>query len=88
MRMTRHLTRLWLLVTRSRRSLRPLTLIYAFNVTVNRAQKGLLDVIGTPAQANILEEVKRSQESLADKVGLMQQVTYFSFRSRSSRVSS
>ena len=51
---------------------------------VNRSQKGLLEIIGSPAQAIVLEEVKSSQADtlrkltlLEDKAELVQRVGSF-----------
>ena len=58
--------------------------------SVNRSQKGLLETLGSPAQATVLEEVKNSQGEtnrrlalLEDKAELVQRVGFFfSFLSR------
>lgn len=57
--------------------------------SVNRSQKGLLETLGSPAQATVLEEVKNSQGEtnrrlalLEDKAELVQRVRFFSFLSR------
>jgi hypothetical protein len=44
---------------------------------VNRAQTRILEDIGTPAQADVVQELIASQKFLLEQMSLLQQVTCF-----------